>query len=389
MDRNIKAKVPAIRFAGLSAGWQQDTLSNMAVFAKGRGYSRGELCDTGTPIILYGRLYTNYETGISKVKTFVQEIAGSLISKGNEVIVPASGETAEDIARASAVLKSGVILGGDLNVIYPSEKLDSYFLSLTLSNGHTQKEVIRKAQGKSVVHVRNNDLQSLDVFYPLLNEQQKISSFFNQLDASLEQHQGKLDKLNNLKQAMLQKMFPQGDATAPEIRFEGFTDDWEKLSFKELVSVNSGRDYKHLGQGEVPVYGTGGYMLSVNEALSDKDSVGIGRKGTINKPYILRAPFWTVDTLFYATPQNGFFLKFVYCLFCKINWSEKDESTGVPSLSKVAIENTKTFVPGIAEQKKVGDYFHNLNELIDLERMQISKLKQVKESCLAKMFIVE
>ena len=73
----------------------------------------------------------------------------------------------------------------------------------------------------------------------------------------------------------------------------------------KVVSVCSGKDYKHLDEGDIPVYGTGGYMLSVSDALSnDSDAVGIGRKGTIDKPYILKAPFWTVDTLFYCIPHE-------------------------------------------------------------------------------------
>ena len=83
------------------------------------------------------------------------------------------------------------------------------------------------------------------------------------------------------------------------------------------------------------MYGTGGYMLSVNEALSYKqDAIGIGRKGTIDKPYILKAPFWTVDTLFYAFPKGKNELNFLNCIFQNIDWKKKDESTGVPSLSK-------------------------------------------------------
>ncbi|MCA1386505.1 restriction endonuclease subunit S [Bradyrhizobium sp. BRP05] len=78
----------------------------------------------------------------------------------------------------------------------------------------------------------------------------------------------------------------------PELRFKGFTDDWEERKFADFIDVKSGKDYKHLNSGSIPVYGTGGYMLSVDRALSDIDAIGIGRKGTIDKPYLLKAPFW-------------------------------------------------------------------------------------------------
>ena len=125
----------------------------MAKFSKGNGYSKGDLIEAGTPIILYGRLYTKYETTISDVDTFVVAKDGSVYSKGGEVIVPASGETAEDIARAATVDKPGILLGGDLNVVMPNEEINSAFLAISISNGSSQRELAKKAQGKSVVHI--------------------------------------------------------------------------------------------------------------------------------------------------------------------------------------------------------------------------------------------
>lgn len=91
----------------------------------------------------------------------------------------------------------------------------------------------------------------------------------------------------------------------PALRLEGFDGAWKTTSIGAVSALHNGRDYKHLGEGCIPVYGTGGYMVSVDQALShDEDAVGIGRKGTISKPYILKAPFWTVDTLFYVVPNQ-------------------------------------------------------------------------------------
>ena len=158
----------------------------------------------------------------------------------------------------------------------------------------------------------------------------------------------------------------------PNIRFKGFTDDWEQRKLVDVVDVRSGRDYKHLEEGDIPVYGTGGYMLSVNEALSDdEDAIGIGRKGTIDNPYILRAPFWTVDTLFYAVPRDKYDLNFVFDIFQNVNWKAKDESTGVPSLSKATINAVETLMPEYAEQKKIGEYFSYLDNFITLHQRKL------------------
>ena len=120
-------------------------MNDVAKFSKGNGYSKGDLIEAGTPIILYGRLYTKYETTISDVDTFVVAKDGSVYSKGGEVIVPASGETAEDIARAATVDKPGILLGGDLNVVMPNEEINSAFLAISISNGSSTG---KKSTGK-------------------------------------------------------------------------------------------------------------------------------------------------------------------------------------------------------------------------------------------------
>ena len=200
-------KVPQIRFEGFTEDWEQRKLGDIAEFSKGSGYSKGDLIESGTPIILYGRLYTKYETSISEVDTYVEAKDGSVYSKGGEVIVPASGETAEDIARAATVDKSGVILGGDLNVVSPNEDINSAFLAISISHGNSQRELAKKAQGKSVVHIHNEEIKNLVVPFPTKAEQNKIVEYFSNLDDLITLHQRKCDELKEVKKFMLQNMF--------------------------------------------------------------------------------------------------------------------------------------------------------------------------------------
>ena len=169
--------------------WEQRKAIDIADYSKGNGYSKGDLTDSGTPIILYGRLYTKYQFAISEVDTFAVPRNGAVYSQGNDVIVPASGETAEDIARASAVEKSGVLLGGDLNILRPFDFINPLFLALAISNGEPQKELAKKAQGKSVVHIHNTDIQEVMIAYPSRTEQDRIVSVFRQLDNLITLHQ--------------------------------------------------------------------------------------------------------------------------------------------------------------------------------------------------------
>ena len=174
-----------------TSSWEQRKAIDIADYSKGNGYSKGDLTDAETPIILYGRLYTKYQFAISEVDTFAVPRNGAVYSQGNEVIVPASGETAEDIARASAVEKSGVLLGGDLNILRPFDFINPLFLALAISNGEPQKELAKKAQGKSVVHIHNTDIQEVTIAYPSRTEQDRIVSVFRQLDHLITLHQRK------------------------------------------------------------------------------------------------------------------------------------------------------------------------------------------------------
>ena len=221
--------------------WEQRKAIDIADYSKGNGYSKGDLTDAGTPIILYGRLYTKYQFAISEVDTFAVPRNGAVYSQGNEVIVPASGETAEDIARASAVEKSGVLLGGDLNILRPFDFINPLFLALAISNGEPQKELAKKAQGKSVVHIHNTDIQEVTIAYPSRTEQDRIVSVFRQLDNLITLHQRKLEKLKLVKKSMLEKMFPKNGSSVPEIRFNGFTDDWEQRKLGEILQERNTR----------------------------------------------------------------------------------------------------------------------------------------------------
>ena len=179
--------VPKLRFPEFTDDWEQRKL--------------GDIVERVT------RKNTNLESDLPLTISAQYEKAGSVYSKGGEVIVPASGETAEDISRASVVENTGVLLGGDINIIHPNDNLIPGFLALTISNGNQQKKLSAKAQGASIVHLHNEDLKDVDILYPTIAEQRKISEFFQGLDDTITLHQRKCDDLQKLKKALLQQMF--------------------------------------------------------------------------------------------------------------------------------------------------------------------------------------
>ncbi|MCY9829318.1 restriction endonuclease subunit S [Vibrio chagasii] len=406
----MEKKVPEIRFHGFGGEWEDLVLGGNARFTKGQGYSKGDLVASGSPIILYGRLYTNYQTVITGVDTFVNEQAKSIKSTGGEVIVPASGESPEDISRASVVNEPNVILGGDLNVIYPNKKIDSTFLALAISNGRIKNELSTKAQGKSVVHIRNSDLASLNLILPgVPQEQIQIGSYFQKLDSLINQHQQKHDKLSHLKKAMLVKMFPKQGETVPEIRFKGFSGDWELRRLSELTDYANGKGnedkqktsgkYELINLNSISIGGglkpSGKFIDESNRTLEKNDLVMVlsdvghgdllGRVALIPKSntYVLNQRVALLRTFGEVCP--------LFLLY-NINAHQfyfKKQGAGMSQLniSKGAVENFSSFIPKREEQIAIGNYFRKLDALINQHQQQITKLNNIKQACLSKMFV--
>ena len=172
----------------------------------------------------------------------------------------------------------------------------------------------------------------------------------------------------------------------PNLRFPEFQGEWITYKIKEVLSIGNGRDYKHLNNGGIPVFGTGGYMTSVDECLYDGETTFIGRKGSINKPFYYNGKFWTVDTLFYTHSFNGITPKFTYCLFQTINWLKYNEASGVPSLSKDTIEKIKINIPGLEEQNKIAKLMFALDERIATQNKIIEDLKKLKSAIIEKHY---
>ena len=391
---------PNIRFKGFTDDWEQRKLGELASFSKGSGYSKSDLTDAGTPIILYGRLYTKYETVISKVDTFADAKSGSVYSKGGEVIVPGSGETAEDISIASVVENAGVLLGGDLNIITPPEEIDSAFLAISISNGKPHKDMAKMAQGKSVVHLHNSDLGKIDLPYPSMEEQRKISGTFANLDNLITLHQRKCDETKELKKFMLQKMFPKNGEKKPEIRFEGFTDDWEQRKLSDaIVDIADGpfgsnlktehytdeKEARIIQLSNLSDYGwqepntrytTFEHAKEIRRCIVNEGELVMGKmmpagmtiiRPNTEKMYVLSSDCVRIkldknvatDEFFLYTTKSETFLN-------QVNNDSQGSTRVRTSISKIREMDFAT--PSLEEQAKIGEYFTNLDNLITLHR---------------------
>ena len=408
---------PRIRFPGFDDAWEQRKLSELATFSKGSGYSKGDLRDSGTPIILYGRLYTKYETVISEVDTFVDAKNRSVYSKGGEVIVPASGETAEDISIASVVEKSGILLGGDLNVITPSDKLDSAFLAISISNGKPHNDMAKMAQGKSVVHLHNSDLEKIDLPYPCYEEQLKITDCFAELDNLITLHQRKCDAIKTVKKCMLGKMFPKNGEQYPEIRFSGFSDAWEQRKLGDVIDdLYNGQtpsrfkeeywrgDVSWLSSGELNRGHVNHSIEKITKAGQESAHLrlipsgtfvmaitGLEAPGTRGNCAILDFETTLNQSCMALFPKKDMLTsEFLFQWYRKVGEDygiRFTQGTKQQSYNAEIIKDLDICLPKVDEQKKISDYLENLDNLITLHQRKCDALKELKKALLQQMFI--
>ena len=396
-----------VRASNLCISWEQRKLFEMATFSKGSGYSKADLAPSGTPIILYGRMYTKYETIIKEVDTFAEEKAGSVYSKGGEVIVPASGETAEDISRASVVENTGVLLGGDINIIHPNDNLIPGFLALTISNGNQQKKLSAKAQGASIVHLHNEDLKDVDILYPTIAEQRKISEFFQGLDDTITLHQRKLEDLRILKKSMLQKMFPSEGNSVPEVRFPEFTAAWEQRKLGSISEIKTGPfgstlhadDYvtdgipiittEHFKNGDLPTSKNG------LPQVSDEDYKRLSSY-VLNEGDIVFSRVGSVDINALVMPSQRHWLfsgrvlrvrpdmvndpQFLHTVLetetIKADIRSRAVGQTMPSINTEILNETLVMMPQFrAEQEQIGQFFYSLNKTITLHQSKLERIQ--------------
>ena len=407
---------PKIRLKGFSGEWKTSVIEEVATFSKGRGYSKSDLRPEGNPIILYGRLYTNYSSVIDSVDTFASLQNGSVLSKGNEVIIPGSGETPEDIAVASAVEQKGVILGGDLNVVtFNQEKIVPAFAAMSITNSKTHYELSGYAQGKTVVHLHNSSISKGHLSYPSIEEQNAIVSYVSSIDSLIQSTTKKIESLKQVKAASLQSMFPKEGETTPRVRFKGFEGDWEKVSLKKYA--------KRINRKNKNMESTLALTISSIEGLVSQidyfNNLVVGanlanyyllKNGEFayNKSYSRGYPFGSVKrldrydqgilpTLYIVFSVNDeissdYLARFFdTTLWHKPVAERAEEGARNHGLLNIGADDFMTIdivVPTSRnEQQQIADFFTNLDSQITLQTQRLEKLKQIKSACLDNMFV--
>ena len=349
-------------------------LGKIASLSKGEGISKDQRSINGNPCILYGELYTTYSTEIiDKVisKTNLPE-KGLVKSKANDVIIPASGETAIDISTARCVTRSDVFLGGDLNIIRLKGQ-DGKFFSYQL-NGVRKKDIAKVAQGVSIVHLHGSDLATVQVNYPSIGEQQKISGFLSLIDQRIAIQNRIIEKYESLIKGISSEVIggKRPNTTLSNCVF------CSSSTLKESELIDTG----------IPTYGAAGISGYTAEALCKSDSILITKDGSgVGSKRYVHGEHSFVGTLCSLTPKDGIYLPYVYFALMTMNLDTYKTGQAIPHIYFKDYGKLQLFCPTYSEQRRLSHGLETLDRKVEFEKNLLLSINEVKKGLLDQLFI--
>lgn len=411
-----KKKKPAIRFKGFTDSWEQRKFDKWGDFYYGHSCPKWSVTEDATiPCIRYGELYTKFGAKIDKVYSYTNMPTEKFrFSKGTEVLIPRVGEDPMDYNHCTWLSLKDVAIGEMISVFNTDQ--DPLF-SATMFNATLQKEFAIRVEGGSVTNLYFDKLRNIDISYPLLAEQKKIAAFFENLDHLITLHQRKYDKLQIIKKAMLEKMFPQNGSCFPEIRFKGFTDSWEQRKLGDVVNRVTRKNQDLVS--ELPLTISAQYgLIDQNEffdkRVASKDVSGYylieNGEFAYNKSTSTDAPWGAVKRLdhyengvlstlyivFGIKENNPIDSNFLVSYYNTNLWhkgireiaAEGARNHGLLNIVPADFFETELMIPqDIEEQKQIGKFFKELEALITLHQREVEKLQNIKKSMLETMFV--
>lgn len=401
-----ETRVPPLRFPGFTAPWEGKRLGEVATFAKGRGVSKADLAEDGeTPCIRYAELYTSYGSVITGVVSRTHTVASDLLfSKGGEVIIPASGETAEDIATAAVVIPSGVALGGDLNVLTTAE--DGAFLARYLSSS-LKRRIAAVAQGNSVVHLYPGQLAGIVANLPHLTEQQKIAGFLGSVDRWIDGLRARRDALADYKRGVMQHLFSR------QIRFtrpDGTPfPEWQEKRLGEVADIIGGGTPDTLRpdywDGDIqwftPTEIKTKYLTSSTRAITQRGlskssasllpagTILLSSRATVGDVGILTQPAATnqgFQSLVVKSPDDNEFW-FYWVSQNRHEFLKRANGSTFLEISKASVAEIPALKPHPEEQRKIAGFLGALDRRIDAVTTQITAAGAFKRGLLQQMFV--
>ena len=372
---------PRLRFPEFRGEWLSTTLGAIGTFTKGAPLSKADIASEGTPFILYGELYTTYKEVTTEIKRRTLKTANDeCMSRVGDVIIPTSGETPDEIATATCIMVSNVILAGDLN-IYRNSTIDGRFISYII-NHVINGDISRIAQGKSVVHIKASELAKLRINYPSRQEQNKIIDFLMLLNRKIAKQQSLINALKTYKRGVF------------SVLLNSFS-KYETLLLENCASIKKGEQLNKTDMIKNGKY----YVLNGGVAASgrtdnfntDKNTISISEGGN-SCGFVLfnTEKFWSGGHCY--TLQN---LKqninnqylFHYLKFHEKQIMSLRVGSGLPNIQKSELEKFEVLLPSADIQNKIANIMSNITAYEDAVKKELLNLDKLKLALLQKMFI--
>ena len=366
---------PSLRFPEFTGEWKEERLSEIADIYKGAGISKDQLSDNGEPCILYGELYTKYKTEtITEVISRTDIDNTKLVrSKANDVIIPCSGETAEDIATARCVIKDGILLGGDLNIIR-LHNYDGSFVSYQL-NGKRKYDIAKVAQGVSVVHLYGEHLKGVKTVNPCLAEQKKISRFLSLLDERIATQVRLIDRLQSLMIGIAQKI---AHSNKPNVRIS----DCLECSSSALQESEVNKT------GKYPVYGANGIVGYIDKYHTQNEAIYIIKDGSgVGGVSYVTGKCSSTGTLNILQAKNGHSLKYLYYLLKVFNFVPYKTGMAIPHIYFKDYGKAKIFCPAYPEQLEYAKLLSSIDGNLRIALDSLKNFNLQKQYLLRHMLI--
>ena len=343
----------------------------------------------------------------------IEKYKPNLLENGDVVFADAAeDETVGKAVEINGISDEYVVAGLHTIVARPKEKMAKYFSGYYINADVYQRQLLRLMQGTKVSSISKGNLKKTIVAYPKnLAEQQKIGSFFKQLDNAIALHQHHLDNHKELKKALLQKMFPRNGEKLPEVRFGGFTEVWEKRKLNKVMSdfIVPMRDKPKEFSGEIPwtriediegkylndslsgQYVSQAIIEKMNLKVIPKDSLIVSASATFGVVAIVTQDLITNQTFIGLVPEANFDLDFLYTLFQTptVRTKMKFESAGstIFYITRQTFENMQFLLPSYEEQQSIGSFFKNIDDTITLLQQKLNDYQRLKKVMLQQMFV--
>ncbi|EMF0479597.1 restriction endonuclease subunit S [Enterococcus faecium] len=395
---------PEIRFPGFTEGWEQHKLIEVARYRNGKAHEQA-IDESGKYIVVNSKFVSTN----GRVKKYTNIIIDPL--KKNELAFVLS-----DVPNGKAIARTFLVdkehrysLNQRIAGITPHKDTDSYFLNVLMNRN---PYFLKFDNGVGQTNLTKADVENFIGHYPSYEEQQKIGTFFKQLDDTIALHQRKLDLLKETKKGFLQKMFPKNGAKVPEIRFPGFTEAWEERKLGSIYDFSKGKglplnSFTYSKDDPAIAYGHlyTKYSEVISEVYLSSDDDGVLSKdndllfpgsstvpnGTAQANAIMLNNVKLGGDIIIARPKQDTRVLSIFMSY-QIN-SQRQKlfpitvGTTITHMYGKDLSKVKFFITNYSEQQKIGAFFKQLDDTIALHQRKLDLLKETKKGFLQKMFV--